>query len=212
MVAHDLRNPLQGITGALHLLKNESLTEKEKDELLQLIQGSVHYSDAIVRDLTEYSTEIHLETLETTPKSIITDAVRTVRVPEKITFDDLSQEQPKIKVDQDRMRRVIVNLIENAIDAMPQGGALTVSSDQSDGVVKIHVSDTGSGMTERVMQNLWKPLQTTKAKGLGLGLPICKRIVDAHGGTILVDSKAGEGTTVTICLPLNADVREVNEK
>jgi PAS domain S-box-containing protein len=212
MVGHDLRNPLQGIAGALHLLKKESLTEKERDEMLQLIQDSVHYSDAIVRDLVEYSTEIHLEPIKTTPKSIITNAVRTVRIPEKITLHDLSQEHPIIMVDQDRMRRVIVNIIENAIDAMQQGGALTISSARFNGTVEIDVSDTGTGMPEKVMQNLWKPLQTTKAKGLGLGLAICKRIVNAHGGTISVDSKAGQGTTVTIRLPLTTRAREVNEK
>ena len=212
MVAHDLRNPLQGIIGAVHVLRKESLTDKQKDEMLQVIQDSVHYSDAIVRDLTEYSREIHLEPMETTPKSIITDAVRIVRIPEKITFHDLSQEHPKITVDQDKMRRAIVNLIENAIEAMPQGGALTIRSKQFDRVMEIALSDTGSGVPENVMKNLWKPLQTSKAKGLGLGLPICKRIVDAHGGTISVDSKTDQGTTVTIRLPLTDHALEVNEK
>jgi PAS domain S-box-containing protein len=212
MVGHDLRNPLQGITGAVHLLKEESLTEKERDEMLQLIRDSVHYSDAIVRDLMEYSTEISLEPLETTPRSIVRDSLATVRVPEKITFHDLSEDHPMITVDQNRMRRVIINLIENSIDAMPQGGTLTIRSEQCNGNVVIYVSDTGPGIPEKIMQNLWKPLQTTKAKGLGLGLPISKRIVDAHGGTISVNSKADEGTTVTILLPLNARPLEVKKK
>jgi PAS domain S-box-containing protein len=212
MVGHDLRNPLQGITGALHLLRKESLTKKERDEMLQLIQDSVQYSDAIVRDLTEYSTEIHLQAMETTPKSIIRDAIRTLRVPENINLHDLSEEHPIVTVDQQRMRRVIVNIIENSIDAMPQGGTLTISSKKLDHIAQIALADTGSGMPEKVMRNLWKPLQTTKAKGMGLGLPICKRIVDAHGGTISVDSKAGEGTTVTISLPLTAHVVEMKEK
>jgi signal transduction histidine kinase len=110
------------------------------------------------------------------------------------------------------MKRAFVNVIQNAIDAMPQGGTLTASSKQSDHTVEIALSDTGSGMPEEVMRNLWKPFQTTKAKGLGLGLAICKRIVDAHEGSISVKSKAGEGTTVTIRLPLNARALEVKEK
>jgi len=99
------------------------------------------------------------------------------------------------------MERALVNLVENAIDAMPNGGTLTISSKKMDDFVEISISDTGAGMSTDVIQNLWKPLQTTKAKGMGMGLAICKRIVDAHGGTVSVDSKIGEGTTVTMRLP-----------
>jgi len=125
---------------------------------------------------------------------------------------DLSEDQPTLRVDPDRMKRVFINLIENAIDAMPQGGTLTVSSRKFDGNVEIALTDSGSGISEKVMGNLWKPFQTTKAKGLGLGLAICKHIVDAHGGTIYVKSKAGEDTTVTIRLPIKLDAVEVKQK
>jgi len=204
MVGHDLRNPLQGIAGAIHLLRAGSLTANERDEMLQLIQSSVEYSDSIVRDLSEYSAEIILELAlaDTTPKSLTREAIQAVKVPPTVSVQDLSQNHPTLKADTGRIKRALVNLIQNAIDAMPQGGTLTISSKQSNGDVEIALSDTGSGMPERVMESLWKPLQTTKAKGLGLGLAICKRIVDAHGGTISVKSKADEGTTVTIGLPI----------
>ncbi|MGA2971116.1 MAG: PAS domain S-box protein [Candidatus Bathyarchaeia archaeon] len=212
MVGHDLRNPLQGIAGALYLLKQESLTARERNEMLQLIQDNVEYSDAIVRDLSDYSAEIQLKLVETTLKSITRGAIQAVKVPEKVTVQDLSEDYPAFRVDPDRMRRVFINLIENAIEAMPQGGTLTISSKQSNGSVEIALSDTGSGVPKKVMENLWKPLQTTKAKGLGLGLAICKRITDAHGGTINVKSKTGEGTTVTIRLPIKPDAVEVKQK
>jgi len=212
MVGHDLRNPLQGIAGAVHLLKQEALTAKERDEMLRLIEESVGYSDTIVRDLTEYSAEIKLNLIETTPKSIVREALGKVSVPRVVTVHDRSEERPTIKVDSDRMKRVFINLVDNAIDAMPQGGILTISGKRSDGSVEIEFSDTGSGMPEKVMKNLWKPLQTTKAKGLGLGLAICKRVVDAHGGSISVKSKAGEGTTVTIRLPIKPVAAEVTQE
>ena len=212
MVGHDLRNPLQGIAGALHLLRQESLTTNERDEMLQLIQRSVEYADAVVRDLSEYSAEIILELTDTMPKSLTREAMRAVKVPPTISVQDLSQNHPTLKVDTGRIKRVLVNLIENAIDAMPQGGTLTINSRLWNDTVEIALSDTGSGMPEKVMENLWKPLQTTKAKGLGLGLAICKRIVDAHGGTISVKSKAGEGTTVTIGLPIKPVGVEVKRK
>ncbi|MGA8904161.1 MAG: PAS domain S-box protein, partial [Candidatus Bathyarchaeia archaeon] len=212
MVGHDLRNPLQGIAGAVHLLKQEALTAKERDEMLRLIEDSVGYSDAIVGDLTEYSAEIKLNLIETTPKSIVREALAKVSVPGMVTVHDRSEERPTIKVDSDRMTRVFINLVDNAIDAMPQGGILTISGKQSDGSMEIEFSDTGSGMPEKVMKNLWKPLQTTKAKGLGLGLAICKRVVDAHGGSISVKSIAGEGTIVTIRLPIKPDAAEVTQE
>jgi len=74
------------------------------------------------------------------------------------------------------------------------------------------VRDTGQGIPQTIMGNLWKPLQTTKARGLGLGLPICKRIVDAHGGNISVESKAGEGTSITIRLPIEREGTGVTKK
>jgi PAS domain S-box-containing protein len=202
MVGHDLRNPLQGITGALYLLKQESLTAEERDEMLQVIEKSVHYSDAIVKDLLDYSAEIKLQLVEVTPKSITRNAIGAVRVPQNVKVQDLSEYIPTLRVDPDMMKRVFVNLFENAFDAMPQGGTLTISSKKSDANVEIALMDTGSGISKEAMENLWKPLQTTKAQGMGFGLAICKRIIDAHGGNISARSEVGRGTTITIHLPL----------
>jgi PAS domain S-box-containing protein len=202
MVGHDLRNPLQGITGALYLLKQESLTAEERDEMLQVIEKSVHYSDAIVKDLLDYSAEIKLQLVEVTPKSITRNAIGAVRVPQNVKVQDLSEYIPTLRVDPDMMKRVFVNLFENAFDAMPQGGTLTISSKKSDANVEIALMDTGSGISKEAMENLWKPLQTTKAQGMGFGLAICKRIIDAHGGNISARSEVGRGTTFTIQLPL----------
>jgi signal transduction histidine kinase len=100
-----------------------------------------------------------------------------------------------------RIRRAFANILENAIDAMPQGGTLEISSEESDGSVHITFSDTRTGIPKEVVENLWKPLQTTEAKGIGLGLAICKRLVDAHNGTISVESTVGKGTTLTVGIP-----------
>jgi PAS domain S-box-containing protein len=201
MVAHDLRNPLQGIIGAADILKDKSLTVDEKNEMLQLIESSVEYAEATVRDLMDYSREIYLEHVEVPPKAIIQSALRAVKVPGNVKVQDMSQEQPRISVDPDRMKRVFINLIENAIDAMLGGGTLTIASKQAGNCLEVTISDTGTGISHEIMENLWKPLQTTKAKGMGLGLPIVKRIVDAHGGSISVATKIGKGTTISILLP-----------
>jgi len=205
MVGHDLRNPLQGIAGALHLLKQELLTANERREILQVIENSLQYADSIVRDLSDYSAGIQLGLSDSTPKSIIGEAMRAVTIPPNVEVQISCEDRPAFRCDVARLRRVFVNLIDNAIDAMPQGGKLRINSRQVDGTVEMVVSDTGSGMAEKVATNLWKPFQTTKAKGLGLGLSISKRIVDAHGGIISVESKTGEGTTITTCLPINPE-------
>jgi len=212
MVAHDLRNPLQAITGAIDLLKSNSTTYAEKDRMLKVIQDCVDYSESIVRDLVDYSKEIHLQLTETTPRSITESALTNMKFSAGIVVENTSKEHPVIKVDSDRLRRVLINIIENAVDAMPRGGTLTVSSKEYDGNVEITVSDTGLGIPEQIMRNIWKPLQTSKAKGLGLGLAISKRMVDAHGGSISLKSQIGKGTTVTIRLPIGRDVAEVKRK
>ena len=204
MVAHDLRNPLQGITSAVYVLKNNSLTADQENEMFQIIGSSVEYAEAIVRDLMDYSREIHLARAESQPREIIQSALEAVKVPSNVEVRDLSQEQPAISVDPDRMKRVFINLIENAVDATPQGGTLTIQTTELNGHMEIKVSDTGTGMPKKIMENLWIPMQTTKSKGMGLGLPIVKRIIDAHGGEITVNSRQGEGTTFIIRLPIKA--------
>jgi PAS domain S-box-containing protein len=201
MVGHDLRNPLQAITTATYLLRDDSLTREDRTKMLQLIDDGVEYSNKIVSDLLDYSREIHLTFAVVKLRDITRTALQTVKVPESINVRDQIQEQTLITADPAMMRRVFVNLIANAVDAMPDGGDLTMSSNESNERVEITISDTGTGMASKVFETLWKPLQTTKAKGMGLGLPICKRIVEAHGGEISVESKPGEGATFTIRLP-----------
>jgi PAS domain S-box-containing protein len=202
MVSHDLRNPLQGISAASYLLRNDQSTAEERNEILQLIDDNLQHADEIVSELLDYSREIHLALTEVTPKEITRSALEVVKVPDTIQVRDQSQERPIVRVDSDRMKRVFINLITNAVDAMPNGGTITISTKESNGLMEIAVSDTGTGLDRGILENLWKPLQTTKAKGMGLGLPIVKRIIDAHGGEVSVESKVGEGTTFTIRLPI----------
>jgi PAS domain S-box-containing protein len=212
MVGHDLRNPMQGIAGALHLLKQADLTPDERTEMLDLIQKNLEYSDGIIRDLVEYSAKIQLRIAETTPKSIIQTALQSVNMPENIALQNLSEDEPKISVDSGRMKRVLTNILQNAVDAMPNGGTLRIESRRVNAEFEIEFADTGSGMPREIMKNLWTPLHTTKAKGLGLGLAICKRIVEAHGGYITVKDRVGGGTSITLRMPICMNVVEVKQK
>jgi PAS domain S-box-containing protein len=205
MVGHDLRNPLTGIKGAAYYLKTKlsSKIDGIAREMLEVIEKDVEYSDKIIGDLLEYSREIKLELTETTPKSILKDILGLITVPESVQILELTESEPEIKIDNNKIKRVFINIIKNAIDAMSEGGILTIKSRESNGNLEISFADTGVGMSRETIEKLWTPLFTTKAKGIGLGLPICKRIVEAHGGKISVETAIGKGTTFTIAIPVN---------
>ncbi len=112
---------------------------------------------------------------------------------------------PKVNVDRDRMREVFLNLSDNAIDAMEEGGNLVFETSFEGGKVAIRVSDNGCGMDERTLKDLFLPFRSTKPSGLGLGMSIVKQIVEAHGGEILCESLPGKGTTFTILLPVEGE-------
>jgi signal transduction histidine kinase len=148
----------------------------------------------------DYSKELRLEFTESTIDSIVKEAIAQVKVPTNIKISNLNKAL-NVKVDKEKITRVFVNIIKNAIDAMPKGGTLKITSKASDANVEISFRDTGEGINKEFMEKLWSPFCTTKAKGMGLGLPICKRIVEAHGGKISVKSQFGKGTTFTITFP-----------
>jgi signal transduction histidine kinase len=203
-VAHDLRNPLQGITGAVYYLKmkeDRKLSTKGK-RMLQLIQKDTQRSDKIINDLVEYSRELHLEFSQTNMKSITRDVLAKIKIPRRIHVVNSIKNQPSIKLDVDKMRRVFLNLTQNAVDAMPGGGTLKSASTQSGDNVSITFKDTGEGMTAETRAKLWSPLFTTKAKGMGFGLPVAKRFAEAHGGSINVKSTLAKGSTFTVTVPI----------
>jgi PAS domain S-box-containing protein len=216
MVGHDLRNPLQGIAGAAYYLRTEekSKLSNQGKAMIRLIQESIEDSDKIINDLVEYSRELHLELSRTNVKSITKDALAKVKIPKGVRVVNSTKNQPPMKLDVHKMRRVFMNLIRNAFDAMPNGGTLTITSSRSGDNLHITFEDTGEGMTTETLAKLWSPLFTTKAKGMGLGLAIIKRFVEAHEGSIDVESKPGKGSTFTVTLPIKRSLKgeEVKKK
>jgi signal transduction histidine kinase len=204
MVGHDLRNPLTGISNATYYVRrkiNSNLGPKVT-EMLDIIDKDVEYANKIVNDLLEYSRAIKLELTESTPKLILKEALALVNVPANIPVMDFTEDQPKMKVDVDKMKRAFVNIIKNSFEAMPEGGKLTIESKKTGDKVEIAFTDTGAGIPKETLERLFTPLFTTKARGMGFGLAICKRIMEAHGGEISVESTVGEGTTFTLIIPI----------
>jgi PAS domain S-box-containing protein len=204
MVGHDLRNPLSSISGATYYLKTRyaDKLDVKGNEMLAAIDSSIDYSNKIVSDLLDYSREIRLDLEATTPKNLLSSSLALVNKPSTVQIQDYSVDTPKIVVDKAKLNRVFVNIIKNAFDAMPNGGTLTIENRQTGDNIAFSFTDTGIGMTKETLEKLWKPLFTTKAKGMGFGLPICKRIVEAHGGKISVKSRQGQGTTITTTIPI----------
>jgi signal transduction histidine kinase len=187
-------------------MKLSKKMDAKASEMLEIIEKDIEYSNKIINDLLEYSREIKLELVGITPRSLVREALLLVTVPENIRVINFSRTKPRMEVDIDKMKRTFANMIKNAFDAMPIGGTLTIKSRRVNNNVQIAFSDTGIGMSKQVLDKLWRPLFTTKAKGMGFGLPICKRVVEAHGGKISVESAVGKGTTFTITVPIEPKV------
>ena len=215
MVGHDLRNPLQVIVGSIDLIKKrlnkrgDSSDEREIEKWVDKIDAQTDYMNKIVSDLQDYSRNIKLKREKADLEALMGDVVSSVDIHGDVDVSIVLDEGlPDISVDETLMKRLFTNLILNAVQAMPDGGSLSIrGSLQGDDVV-ISVEDTGVGIREENLDEIFKPLFTSKAKGTGFGLPVCKRIVDAHGGTISVESEEGVGSTFTVKLPVTHLSRE----
>lgn len=208
MIGHDLRNPLTGIVGATYYLKTKLglKMDPKAREMLEIIEKDIEYSNKIINDLLDYSRDTKLEVTEITPKELTREALALVALPRNVQVINLTGNEPKMKADIDKLKRTFVNIIRNAFDAMPAGGTLTIRCRKLDGNIDFTFADTGVGMTKDVLEKLWRPLFTTKAKGMGFGLPICKRIIEAHGGKITAESTVSKGSTFTVTIPIEPKI------
>lgn len=202
ILGHDLRNPLEAIrTGSYYLRKKYDDEIDDTDRLVfDSIQASVDDADKIVRDLIDYASDIKLDLRNISAKALVSDALALVSKPDNVAVVDQT-EDVTLLVDATRISQVFVNLVKNSFDAMPNGGKLTIKTALKEGMLNLSFTDTGVGMNGETLERMWTPLFTTKAKGMGFGLPICKRIVEAHNGKIHSESQFGVGTTVTVQLP-----------
>ena len=207
MIGHDLRNPLTGIMGAVYYLKKEEGIDinENKEKMYKIIEQNIEASDNIIKDLLDYSRELKLELKETNLRQLTEDAAFSVAIPDDVKISNQTDDELTVVVDSPKIKRVLINLLQNAIDAMPKGGSITITSKETHPDLELSVSDTGAGIPEEIMNRIWEPLFTTKPKGMGFGLAICKKIVEAHGGSITVDSEVGLDTVFTIKLSLVQD-------
>ncbi|HLN89891.1 MAG TPA: ATP-binding protein [Candidatus Binatia bacterium] len=206
MVGHDIRNPLQAITGDIYLAKTDlastpdSEEKKNALESLDEIEKNVAYINKIVQDLQDFARPLNPHTEVTDLKRIIDDLLEKNGLPKNVKLSVII-ETGKVVADPTFINRIMYNLVNNAVQAMPDGGKLTIHTYKQSNDVVIEVKDTGVGIPEAVKSKLFTPMFTTKSKGQGFGLAVIKRMTEALDGTVTFESQEGKGTTFTIRLP-----------
>jgi len=206
--AHEVGTPLNLVNSHLQLLQGQGELNEKTRERLGVIHAQIERVGDIVRKMMDLTRRprIHTETVPLEP--LLADLQRLwspTLATHRVTFDWEAPEPCVLRVDRKQMEQLFINLVNNAVDAMPDGGKLHLAVQPDPGADRwlIRLSDTGTGIPAELMAKVFKPMFTTKpeGKGTGLGLAICREIVRAHGGEIHLESEEGKGTTVSFPLP-----------
>lgn len=205
-VAHEMGNPLSSIEMHLELLAQDTRGEEDA-EMVQTLRQETARLRRTLRELVDFARRRRDEATSVSTGAVIRDALRLIRYDRRVRNIEIvleaSIDTPAVYMVEDHLMQVLVNLLLNALDAMPDGGRLHIDTRNVDGHVSLRIRDTGSGMSREVLERCFEPLFTTKepGKGTGLGLSICKDVLQAAGGNIELHSTAGHGTMVVILLP-----------
>lgn len=204
-VAHELNTPLMNIS----LVTENVGTLTEDDKILKnikIIENQVYNAAKIVDDLLLFSRKKKAESIPININEALNNTINQLKekIPDNIEIiKDFDKKLPMVHGDSSLIGRLFINLIQNAIDAMPEGGKLTLVTEKKKGGVKIKIKDSGIGISQDKIKEIFNPFYTTKGpgKGTGLGLAICHGIVNEHKGDIFLKSKEGIGTTISVNLP-----------
>ncbi len=202
-VAHELRNPLAAIKNISYFLsKMGAYSDNKSKQMVNMLSSEVLRANKIITDLLDYSRTKKLNKLSVDIVTFINKVIPAVPVPTNILITK-NLEKFDVVMDPDKITQVLINLITNARDAMPpEGGEINITTKKTATMCQIFIKDNACGMSEETLSHLFEPLFTTKLKGIGLGLPIVKEIIDAHQGKIIVTSTKNVGTTFKIEIPL----------
>ena len=207
-MAHDLQNPLAAAKGAAQLLLRERGDRALSPDQADYVRLIVEQTERIARVVTDYRRLGRLEAgLAPGDLGAVASEVATaqsIAAPPGVTVRYEGEAAVPCHFDRDLIARALENLVRNAFEAMPEGGAVTLRAGRDDPFVTVSVEDAGSGMSPRVVERALEDFFTTKASGSGLGLALVRRVAEAHGGRVAIDSAEGRGTTVTLRLRADA--------
>ena len=206
-VAHEVKNPLAGLLlYSLHLKSKIDKSSETEAALVDKIVDTINHLTSTVERILGFARPVNI-TLRSANLNDITNSVLELLRPQ-ITANridvhvSLSEQDAPVMIDESSMQGALMNLILNAIEAMPGGGRLSIGSDRNQQTVHLDITDTGRGISEEGMRDIFEPFYTTKEQGLGLGMPYAKKIIEQHGGRISCVSRLAEGTAIHVELPL----------
>ncbi len=209
-LAHEIKNPLAGIMVSMEALSQESSLADEDRDVLNRVIMEIKRIEFLLKGLLNYARPPKPQFASTSVNAVINavaDAVlkerlRTLEHAHPIYLvRDLDSDLPEIMADPMQLKQIFMNLMLNAVDAMPDGGTLTVKTSLDPDFLRVELSDTGRGIDSDALAKIFSPFFTTKAKGTGLGLSITKRLVEDHGGNISIENNGQGGATCVITLP-----------
>jgi len=222
-LAHEIKNPLAGIKGSIQVLVETAGIDEEDRSLIVKAVDEIKRIDVLLKSLLNFAKPPKLQLMPTDVNDLLDKAVAlSLKHPSLSSggsksinvLKDFDPDLHEIMADPMQLQQVFLNLMFNAIDAMPRGGALAVKTllDDTDHMLRIAISDSGKGMEPPMLDQIFQPFYTTKRKGSGLGLSICQRLVDQHEGSISVESAPGKGTVFTIVIPARKAAAEKEKK
>ncbi len=205
-IAHEVRNPLTGVSLLLDELHDRLLGKEDDQQLIRRALGEIERLESLINEMLHFSTLPTPKLAYGQVESVVYDSLFLIRKQcqrqNVKLIEQVAANLPKIMLDKDRLKQVLLNLLNNALDAMPDGGVLQVEVKEASGHLMICIGDTGVGISSEKLPLIFEPFFTSKGQGTGLGLAISYNIISDHGGEIQVESKVAEGTTVIISLPI----------
>ncbi len=217
-ISHEINNPLTnaslGIQTLKHRLKNDG-AENELVEKLNAVEKNIDRASMIAQELLQFSRQRETEFIPLNINTVINGSLTLLEY--KLKKIDLEQDLtplPEVMGDRGKLEQVFINILSNSLEAMPEGGKITLSSLQKSGMIEIRVADTGSGIAEANQSRVFDPFFTTKeiGSGTGLGLSICYGIIKQHHGRIEISSAVGQGTTVIVKIPIRERYEEDTDR
>ena len=209
-IAHEVRNPLTGVSLLLDELHDRLLGQEKDQQLIRRALGEIERLESLVNEMLHFSSPPTPKLAYGRIEQVVQDSLFLIRKQcqrQKVEliekFDD---NLPEIMLDADRLKQVLLNLLNNALEAMPDGGELKIEVGTVNDEILIRVSDTGVGIPAEKLPLIFEPFFTSKGQGTGLGLAISYNIISDRGGEIQIESKLGVGTTVLVSLPITTEV------